>query len=151
MELIETVRTTLAIGPKKFIRLFLGQEGTPQYRRRSRIFRIAISDFFDKKQLRRELKGLVGYKRPGSTRKHSFFGRYELEKSMEGLDLKQMYGDILLKAPNFHALLTTLLPNSRSGTQQYKDKFKDKRNVIRKRITTITIIFVHSIAVNRAG
>lgn len=89
------------------------------------------------RKLREELTNLIG---------RDFFNQYTLEESMVEWDLRTVEDVIAAAAPTWFKMLKEGLLVARR-----KRAIKDSREVIRKHITAITSIVVHSIALQEAS
>ena len=120
-----------------FLAMWAGKSGTVTYRRR--IDRIVGAfpreNMVSMTVVRRQLKGLIG---------EPFFDQYDPKKSMDEADLKAMDFLIERKAPDWRSMLHKLLANQRTNRVDFD--FVDERETLRKRVTTVTALAVHSIA-----
>lgn len=130
----------LSIG--NFIKQWVGEPNTRTYRRRIVKIQQTLEneDLVSTFTLRAQLRKLVG---------QSFFNDFESDNSMTERSLEDIEGLIKQQAPAWYDLLLKMLPNRRSSEEGYQ--FADKRQVMRKRITIITAVAVHSIAVHSAS
>ena len=125
-----------------FAAIWAGKRGTRTYRRRiARIVRaFPHENLVSIKVVRQQLKGLIG---------EPFFDEYDPQRSMDKVDLKAIDFLIQRRAPAWRSTLHKLLANQRA--QRVDPDFVDKRDTLRKKVTTVTALAVHSIASKKSS
>ena len=119
----------------QLIQRWLGASGR-RYRRRLRsLQRVLPKELISIKTLETQLARL---------RRLPFFDRYQVEKSMDKVDLADVDDVVGKTAPDWRNLLHQLLRNQRLRDDE---PVQDMRNLMRKRVTVLTAIVAHSTAV----
>ena len=150
---IERYIRKVRYSPNKFLARQISTPSTRIYRTKVDIIIKALPNerLVSLRVLQSEAKRLIG--------KELFFRKYNLDKSIDKVNLVTIEDIIKNQAPGLYTVLRYLLPNQRKSLKDL-DKItdpkeepilRDRFNRIRKRISTIVYVIVRSITLKSAS